>query len=108
MGTPLSSLLSSLWQQYGEYHYRRQDVKMQAAIAQQRVSRLKTTPPLHIAGQAVTQVETSDGVKLSLGARGWIMVRPSGTEPVLRLYCEAESEPLVDALLKGMASTLRV
>ncbi|MCZ6650130.1 MAG: phosphoglucomutase/phosphomannomutase family protein, partial [Acidobacteria bacterium] len=56
-----------------------------------------------LAGVNVTGVDTLDGVKLLLGETGWIMVRLSGTEPVLRLYCEARSPGSVDALLAAMA-----
>ena len=56
----------------------------------------------------VTGVDTLDGVKLLLGETGWIMVRPSGTEPVLRLYCEARSPEIIDALLAAMARQIEV
>ena len=52
-----------------------------------------------MAGAPVQQVITTDGVKLRLGSSHWLMLRFSGTEPLLRLYCEAPSRERVDAVL---------
>ncbi len=57
--------------------------------------------PVPLAGRAVTEVETLDGVKWHLGEDAWVLFRPSGTEPVLRIYAEAESEEAVAAILKA-------
>lgn len=99
----LSAILAELWLTYGEFHYRRTDLPLSHQRAQDLVERLRDNPPSHLAGVGVTGVDTLDGVKLLLGETGWIMVRPSGTEPVLRLYCEADSPGTVDALLMAMA-----
>jgi phosphomannomutase len=100
---PLSALLSEMWQTYGEFHYRRRDLQLAPQRGQALVERLRDDPPSQLAGVNVTGVDTLDGVKLLLGETGWIMVRLSGTEPVLRLYCEARSPGSVDALLAAMA-----
>jgi phosphomannomutase len=47
----------------------------------------------------VQQVVTTDGVKLRLGASHWLMLRFSGTEPLLRLYCEAPTQTRVAEVL---------
>ena len=60
---------------------------------------LATTPPQEVAGAAVQEVITTDGVKLRLGPNHWLMLRFSGTEPLLRLYCEAPSEERVAGVL---------
>ena len=52
-------------------------------------------------------VDALDGVKLLLGDAGWILFRASGTEPVLRVYCEATSTRLVDALLRAGVARIR-
>jgi phosphomannomutase len=63
--------------------------------------------PSHIGSFAVRKVETLDGVKFFLdaptfgnGADAWVLVRASGTEPLLRIYCEAASPDLVAQILK--------
>jgi len=62
--------------------------------------------PAKIGGFAVLAVETLDGVKFFLdaptngnGAEAWVLVRASGTEPLLRIYCEAASPELVSQIL---------
>ncbi len=53
------------------------------------VQRLETEPLTEIAGQAVTNCDTKDGYKYCLTDGSWLLIRFSGTEPVLRLYCES-------------------
>jgi phosphomannomutase len=52
-----------------------------------------------VAGAPVQQVITTDGVKLRLGPSHWLMLRFSGTEPLLRLYCEAPTPERVAEVL---------
>lgn len=53
------------------------------------LERLETEPLTEIAGQAVTNCDTTDGYKYRLTDGSWLLIRFSGTEPVLRLYCES-------------------
>ncbi len=53
---------------------------------------LSNTPPKEVAGQLVREVSRKDGVKLRMGDHHWLMMRFSGTEPLLRLYCEAPTQ----------------
>ncbi|HEY9302455.1 MAG TPA: phosphoglucomutase/phosphomannomutase family protein, partial [Phormidium sp.] len=53
------------------------------------LEQLKTQPLKEIAGQSVVDCNTIDGYKFRLADGSWLMIRFSGTEPVLRLYCEA-------------------
>jgi phosphomannomutase len=102
-GQPLSALLQSLWQRYGEYHYRRKDLTLEPELGRRVVEGLLESPPAALAGIRVTGIEDLDGIKLLLGDVGWVMVRPSGTEPVLRIYCEARTPNEVDAILRETA-----
>ena len=52
-----------------------------------------------MAGLPVQEVIKTDGIKLRLGASHWLMLRFSGTEPLLRLYCEAPDAERVGAVL---------
>ena len=54
---------------------------------------------VEVVGAAVVEVNTTDGIKLRMGASHWLMLRFSGTEPLLRLYCEAPDRDRVDAVL---------
>jgi phosphomannomutase len=55
--------------------------------------------PDAVAGVAVEGVNDADGYKILLADGSWLLVRPSGTEPKLRIYAEAESEDRVSELL---------
>ena len=63
------------------------------------VQRLTESAPAEIGGVAVREVVTVDGVKYLMADDGWLLIRPSGTEPVLRVYAEAHSPETVQALL---------
>jgi len=63
------------------------------------VAAVAADPPNALAGDRVTGVTTLDGTKLTLSDESWLLLRQSGTEPVLRVYSEATSEAKRDALL---------
>ncbi|MFQ5669824.1 MAG: phosphoglucomutase/phosphomannomutase family protein [Acidobacteriota bacterium] len=98
-GRSLAALLRGLWDQYGEFHYRRVDLPVSAGKGRQVAEALAANPPRAVAGIRLSRVEDLDGVKLHLGPAGWVMVRPSGTEPVLRIYCEARTVKEVDTII---------
>jgi phosphomannomutase len=63
------------------------------------VAYLLNGAPQEIAGVTVDDVQTVDGVKYYLNDGSWLLIRPSGTEPVLRVYAEASDDGRVQALL---------
>jgi phosphomannomutase len=70
---------------------------------------LKSHPPDKLAGSPLAKVETRDGVKFVAADSSWLMLRGSGTEPVLRIYAEASSSAGLAKLLRlGVALTRRV
>ena len=62
-------------------------------------NKLITDAPKEIGGVEISEVSTKDGVKYILKDNSWLLIRPSGTEPVLRVYAEGRSEEMVQALL---------
>ncbi|MGL5193449.1 MAG: phosphoglucomutase/phosphomannomutase family protein, partial [Chroococcales cyanobacterium] len=79
-------------QEQADYHfsYDRIDLPLSSmAVADRLREQLKTTTLTEIAGQSVVDCLTIDGYKFRLSDRSWLLIRFSGTEPVLRLYCEA-------------------
>jgi phosphomannomutase len=62
------------------------------------MDRLRNTPPSEVAGRKVVSVNNADGVKFLLDDNSWLLLRASGTEPLLRAYMEATSEEGVAAL----------
>jgi phosphomannomutase len=63
------------------------------------VARLQGAAPGTMAGETVREVLTFDGIKFVLADDSWLLIRPSGTEPVLRVYAEARDAEMVRALL---------
>ena len=100
-GQPLGARLEALQQQHGgSSHYDRLDLRLADMEARRRLeSLLAQATPAEVAGMPVQEVITTDGIKLRMGASHWLMLRFSGTEPLLRLYCEAPNADRVDAVL---------
>jgi alpha-D-glucose phosphate-specific phosphoglucomutase len=99
-GAPLHELVAKLQQVAGPVRYARTDLRLRHPVVKKdMVSRLANDAPATIGGVSVQQVETLDGVKYRLQDDSWLLVRPSGTEPVLRVYAEAPDEQGVKALL---------
>jgi len=103
----LSRRITAMEKEYGRFFYRRVDLSTPVEAARQAVARLRQDPPARLAGLAVTGVDTLDGVKLLLGDAGWILFRGSGTEPLLRVYCEARSAAEVERLIRAGTDRLR-
>ncbi len=71
------------------------------------IDKLATAPIQNINNQAVVRLQTTDGYKLHLADGSWLLIRFSGTEPVLRLYCEAPTLPAVQATLTAAADWVK-
>ena len=93
---PLSQIITAMMAEIGEHYYQRRDLHLETR--QQIVEHLEARPPAQIAGRKVRQVETLDGIKLRFDD-GWLLFRASGTEPLLRLYCEMGDPAEVDRVL---------
>ena len=68
-------------------------------VKSEMVARLMHCAPGKIGRLRVADVQTIDGVKYLMDDDSWLLIRPSGTEPVLRVYAEARDEGLLDQLL---------
>jgi phosphomannomutase len=100
-GVPLGERIDELQQRCGgAAAYDRLDLRLPDMAARKRLEQLlAATPPSEVAGLAVQQVIRTDGVKLRMGPSHWLMLRFSGTEPLLRLYCEAPNQERVAEVL---------
>jgi phosphomannomutase len=88
-GKPPSEMLSDLHREFGEFHFGRKDLRVEPGVGQELIARLTSAPPRELAGFSITGVETTDGTKLLFDDESWLLFRQSGTEPMLRIYCEA-------------------
>ncbi len=99
-GASLRDLVQQLQAEVGPAHYARLDIPLRRPLPKAAmVARLSGDYPPRLANESVVEVSTLDGVKYLLADDSWLLIRPSGTEPVLRLYAEARSPEEVQALL---------
>jgi phosphomannomutase len=100
MKKPLEELVDSLLIEAGPSHYTRLDMRLSRPIEKsEMVDRLQSEAPGSIGGRKVVDISALDGVKYILEDDSWLLIRPSGTEPVLRVYSEASQPEMVEALL---------
>lgn len=99
-GKTLGALVRELEADHGPHRYGRLDLRLRTLEERDRVvAAVARRPPDPLLSHRLEHVETLDGVKLTLADRRWIMLRASGTEPLLRIYAEAPSDAEVEALL---------
>lgn len=97
---PLHELVDALQRKAGPAHYARRDIALRTPVTKRKmVERLLDEAPNTLAGESVEDVNTLDGVKYLLADDSWLLIRPSGTEPVLRVYAEGRDPTMVDTLL---------
>jgi phosphomannomutase len=99
-GATLYELVDDLLKDVGPVVYQRSDLRLSHPVSKQAMSRvLLDDAPDTIGGEKVSGISTLDGVKYLIADGSWLLIRPSGTEPVLRVYAEGRSAEMVQALL---------
>lgn len=93
-------ILKSIDKEYGTYEYRRLDVEYPDDKKAKLMEHLKTNPPKTVLGVKVVAAKDADGYKFICEDSSWLMLRLSGTEPILRIYAEAFSEKKALAILE--------
>lgn len=106
-GKKLSELVRELYDEFGPHATYRIDVHTTNVKKQEVLKRLAGGGLKKINGNEVVRVEDLDGYK-HITTNGWLLVRPSGTEPVLRVYSEAETADAAKSLVEDAASQLGV
>ena len=94
-----SQLLERLFEKVGPHYYDRIDTVIEPDQRTLIQNRLKANLPKTVAGLAVTNTNLSDGFKFTLRGGSWLLIRFSGTEPLVRVYSEAASGELVKSIL---------
>ncbi len=101
-GKSPSQLVQALFDKLGQaYYYDRIDVRFPSEKRPQVRARLEGECPETLAGLALTGRDTTDGFKYEFGDKGWLLIRFSGTEPIIRIYCEVTDRKLVKPVLQG-------
>jgi phosphomannomutase len=98
-GKKPTELIRDMWKEFGEFHFGRRDLHIPIEAGMSVVQTLKSAPPAVFAGRKVQNIGTLDGSKVFLEKDSWILFRQSGTEPLLRVYCEAGSKREVEEIL---------
>lgn len=99
MGKPISAILAHLRGLVGDFHYHRIDVHFPAEQRDAIVARVASARPAALDGTPVLRVDTADGFKFVLADGSWLLIRFSGTEPLLRIYAETIGAERVPRLL---------
>ena len=105
-GKPLSRMLAELQARVGPHAYARHDIHLPRETydsdRRRILETLKERSPRVIAGQEVSRVRDDDGFKFFLADGSWVLLRASGTEPLIRIYSEAASPEAVEARLGAL------
>lgn len=105
----VNQLLRRLEKQFGPHHYARLDTHFPLEKRAALMEFCKKHPPQKLAGSPLADVKSYDGVKFVAQSGAWLMLRGSGTEPILRIYAEAKSEAAARKLIReGAAMTKHV
>jgi len=105
-----SQLLRDVERRFGAARFRRIDIPLKRPVQDrtQFVQELAAAVPSALGGEAVANVRTLDGLKVVLKTGAWVLLRPSGTEPLIRTYAETESFAKTDALLSWASRTAKI
>jgi phosphomannomutase len=97
-GKTPSQLVRELYAKVGQSFYDRLDVHLAPGQREGAIERVAKAAPGAIAGRRVTRRDTLDGFRFEVEG-GWLLIRPSGTEPLLRIYTETTDSALVKPML---------
>jgi len=95
-----SQLIEHLFDLVGPHYYDRVDVRFSPDRREATRQRILSARPETIGGLPMTGLDTTDGFKFGLSDGGWLLIRFSGTEPMLRVYCETTEEDRVQPILE--------
>lgn len=96
----LSELIREIFKKYGEAYYERIDLHAKEE-QKRRLAELTKNPPDKVGGFKVKEVKTIDGLKLVFENDGWLLMRASGTEPLIRIYAEMPSKEQISELFSS-------
>jgi len=106
LGQPLSMILAGLEKRVGPHAYARHDIHLNRETYDQDRKRilhtLETHEPSDVAGVKVERIRSDDGFKFYLADGSWVLLRASGTEPLVRIYSEASDQAAVEARLAAL------
>lgn len=105
-GKSLDDLINDVYAITGPFALDRDDLHVEESKKQEIIQHCKNRTYTQFGSFDVQGVEDLDGFKFHLGNERWVMIRPSGTEPVLRIYAEAENAEMTRKILDETRSTV--
>jgi len=94
-----SELIEYLYSKVGPHHYKRVDIRFPEAKRQSIIDRFRNNPPKTIDNVRVSNSDTVDGFRFFLEDNTWLLIRFSGTEPLLRIYTETDSPERAERII---------
>jgi phosphomannomutase len=96
---PLSQIIAAMEEEFGTLHYDRRDVHRPMEQCARLIERVRGGALDGAFGAAFARLEEKDGVKMNFTDGSWLLFRKSGTEPIIRIYCESPDESRVQSML---------
>src|ERR1700688_3454577 len=106
-GKSLGALLAALHNEFGEYHYGRVDLDVQPEQKQKAIAHFSDSAITRILEWPITRRENMDVIKVYLSDIGWVMVRASGTENLLRVYSETSRRETTNQILAAVTQIIQ-
>jgi len=106
-GKSLGELINALHAEFGEHHYGRVDLDLKPGQKERAVAYFSQEKLPKLGSWQITRREDMDGIKIYLDGFGWALVRPSGTENLLRLYSETNDPATTRRVLHAVAVTVQ-
>jgi len=108
LGRRPSELVEYLFSKVGPHFYDRIDIELEPDARPRIEGQLRESPPAEVGGYRVERLDTTDGYKFILADGSWVLVRFSGTEPLLRIYGETDDPEKLRRLLEAVRDRLQV
>jgi len=106
-GKTLGELVATLYAEYGEHHYGRVDLELKPGQKEKALAHFAGGKLKRFLDWPIVRREDLDGIKVYLGEIGWVMLRGSGTEPVLRIYSETSRPDTTRRVLDEVTAFVR-
>ncbi len=106
-GKTIEQFISEIYKLTGPFYYNRYDMKVDDTLKKAAINACNNNVFKEFAGEKIIRTETLDGYKYYFNEDEWIMIRPSGTEPLLRIYSEAKTSERVENFINAGKESLQ-